>query len=314
VLAAGALGLGVASASEWPRRLVEATASAPGGHPHVALFPPLGGPLYASLAALALGIVAYRLRAPLSRVRGIGLPPAAQAWDRAMDAIAWMADQYSRRWQNGSLRWYLAATTLTVPLLGFYARRAFGLSLQDVVVELAEVPWYGLLFCGLLGWATIIAVTARTRLGAALATTAIGFLVSMLFVVYRSPDILLTQILIETVSTIFVLLVLVFMPGFRKHDLSGLSRLVNLAVAGLFGATITLFLLLAMTPGLRETDNMATRPGGLLSLSLAEGGGQNAVNVIIADIRATDTTGEVTVLVVVGLCIYGLLRSRRRAA
>ena len=46
---------------------------------------------------------------------------------------------------------------------------------------------------------------------------AIGFLVAMLFVVYRSPDILLTQILIETVSTIFVLLVLVFLPAFPRE-------------------------------------------------------------------------------------------------
>ena len=56
------------------------------------------------------------------------------------------------------------------------------------------------------------------------------------------------------------------------------------------------------------------RADGDLSLALAEGGGRNAVNVIIVDIRAMDTTGEITVLVVVGLCVYGLLRSRRRAA
>jgi multisubunit Na+/H+ antiporter MnhB subunit len=68
-----------------------------------------------------------------------------------------------------------------------------------------------------------------------------------------------------------------------------------------------------MTPGLRETDNIAVRPGGLLSQALAEGGGQNAVNVIIVDIRAADTNGEIAVLVLVGLCIYGLLRSRRAA-
>jgi multisubunit Na+/H+ antiporter MnhB subunit len=59
-------------------------------------------------------------------------------------------------------------------------------------------------------------------------------------------------------------------------------------------------------------DKIAVRPGGLLSLALAQGGGQNAVNVIIVDIRAMDTTGEVTVLVGVGLCIYGLLRTRRK--
>ena len=89
---------------------------------------------------------------------------------------------------------------------------------------------------------------------------------------------------------------------------------MNAAVAVTFGVTIVMLLLMAMTPGLREPDNIATRPGGLLSLSLAEGGGANAVNVIIVDIRAMDTNGEITVLVVVGLCIYGLLRTRRRAA
>jgi multisubunit Na+/H+ antiporter MnhB subunit len=147
-----------------------------------------------------------------------------------------------------------------------------------------------------------------------IATTTIGFLVAMLFVVYRSPDILLTQILIETVSTIFELLVLVFLPAFRPRDLAPPARFANIVVAGLFGVTVTLLLLMAMTPGLRETDNIATRPGGLLSLALAEGGGQNAVNVIIVDIRAMDTTGEITVLVVVGLCVYGLLRARRGTA
>jgi multisubunit Na+/H+ antiporter MnhB subunit len=136
----------------------------------------------------------------------------------------------------------------------------------------------------------------------------------MIFVVYRSPDILLTQVLIETVSTIFILLVLVFLPPFRRRDMPPASRLLNLGVAAAFGLTITLLLLLSTTPGLREPDNIAVRPGGLLSLALAEGGGQNAVNVIIVDIRAMDTNGEITVLVVVGLCIYGLLRARRKAA
>jgi multisubunit Na+/H+ antiporter MnhB subunit len=143
--------------------------------------------------------------------------------------------------------------------------------------------------------------------------TTIGFLVSMLFVVYRSPDILLTQVLIETVSTIFVLLVLVFLPPFRRDDMPAIVRLLNGGISAAVGLTITLLLLLSMTPGLREPDNISTRPGGLLSLALAEGGGQNAVNVIIVDIRAMDTTGEITVLVGVCLCVFGLLRSRRKA-
>jgi NADH:ubiquinone oxidoreductase subunit 5 (subunit L)/multisubunit Na+/H+ antiporter MnhA subunit/multisubunit Na+/H+ antiporter MnhB subunit len=315
LLAAGALGLGLASLGHFTSDLVAATASGRGDAVHVSLVPPLGIAFYTSLLALGLGGVVYAMRDPLAalQTRLARLPAASDVWDTLIGAVVRLAEVYSARWQNGSLRWYLAVTVLALPALAGWALAHGDLSWRHVGTHLAEMPWYGFLFCVLLAVATMIAVRARTRLTAAIATTTIGFLVAMLFVVYRSPDILLTQILIETVSTIFVLLVLVFLPAFRKEDLPAGSRLVNLGIAAAFGLTMTLLILLAMTPGLREPDNISVRPGGLLSLALAEGGGQNAVNVIIVDIRAMDTTGEIAVLVVVGLCVYGLLRSRRRA-
>lgn len=311
LLAGGALALGIASLGPWPSRLVEATASGPGHAAHVSILPALGLPVLISALAWALGAIVHR------RLRPGRAPARAWAragWDGLMASFPRIGDAFSTRWQNGSLRWYLAGTVLALPALCLPALRRGGLAWGDVALSLSDMPWYGLFFCVLLVVATIAAVRARTRLAAAIATTTIGFLVSMLFVVYRSPDILLTQVLIETVSTIFVLLVLIFLPAFRRHDLPPMARLVNVAVATVFGLTVTLLLLLAMTPGLRETLPIAVRPGGLLSLALSEGGGQNAVNVIIVDIRAMDTNGEITVLVMVGLCIYGLLRSRRRAA
>jgi NADH:ubiquinone oxidoreductase subunit 5 (subunit L)/multisubunit Na+/H+ antiporter MnhA subunit len=316
LLAAGALGLGLVSVGHVASALVTATASGGGEPAHVSIVPTVGSALVASLVASALGIVIYLRRDAVSTLLGriSVLPNASDVWDRLMAAIVRIAELYSTRWQNGSIAWYLAATVLTLPVLCFYALGVGDLSWHEIRVDVAEVSWVGLLLCILLAVATVAAVRAPNRLAAAIATTTIGFLVSMLFVVYRSPDILLTQVLIETVSTIFVLLVLVFLPPFRRNDLPPLSRLVNAAISGAFGLTITLLLLLSMTPGLREPDNISVRPGGLLSLSLAEGGGQNAVNVIIVDIRAMDTNGEITVLVVVGLCIFGLLRSRRRAA
>ncbi len=316
VLAGGALVLGLTSLGPFTGHLVAATASSHGEQGHVYLIPPLGAPFYTSLLALTLGIVVYARRDAVGalQARLAVLPPAADLWERLMAAIVRVAEGYSTRWQNGSLRWYLSATVLALPALCAYALRAGGLSWRNVSTNLSDMPWYGLLFCILLAIATMMAVRARTRLAAAIATTTIGFLVSMLFVVYRSPDILLTQILIETVSTIFVLLVLIFLPAFRRNDMPAISRLVNLGISAAFGLTITLLLLLSTTPGLREPDNIAVRPGGLLSLALAQGGGQNAVNVIIVDIRAMDTNGEIAVLVVVGLCVYGLLRSRRKAS
>lgn len=315
LLAGLALVLGFASLGHFTGDLVAATASGHGEKVHVYLVPPLGAPLYSSLLAVVLGVLVYLKRDTVGAFQQslAVFPSAADVWTRTIASTARIGELFSARWQNGSLRWYLSATVLALPALCAYALRASGLSWRNITTDFVEVPWYGFLFCVLLAIATVTAVRAQTRLAAAIATTTIGFLVSMLFVVYRSPDILLTQILIETVSTIFVLLVLVFLPPFRRIDMPPISRLVNLGVATAFGGMITLLLLLSTTPGFREVDNISVRAGGLLSLALAQGGGQNAVNVIIVDIRAMDTNGEITVLVVVGLCIFGLLRSRRKA-
>ena len=42
--------------------------------------------------------------------------------------------------------------------------------------------------------------------------------------------------------------------------------------------------------------------------SLSEGKGHNVVNVILVDFRALDTMGEITVLSVAALGVYGLMR------
>jgi NADH:ubiquinone oxidoreductase subunit 5 (subunit L)/multisubunit Na+/H+ antiporter MnhA subunit len=315
-LALGALTLGLLGAGSATGRLARTFSSRPGGHLELSLLPHAAGPLLASVAAVALAVIVHRGREPvIARVTRLSvLPPAAAVWQGALAAVARAGEEFSRWWENGSLRWYLAATVMTLPALVVVTFWGTGAPVGRMRVDLGEMSWYGLLCCGLLAVATVATVRARTRLAAAIASSAIGFLVAMLYVVYRSPDILLTQILIETVSTIFVLLVLVHLPKFPLRDLPPRSRLANGAIAACFGLTMTVLLLLAMTPGLREADNIATRPGGLLSLSLAQGGGANAVNVIIVDIRALDTNGEITVLVVVGLCIYGLLRARRSNA
>jgi multisubunit Na+/H+ antiporter MnhB subunit len=185
-----------------------------------------------------------------------------------------------------------------------------GLSLRDVAVRFEEMQWYGVALCAMLTASAVMVVRSRTRIGAALALTANGFLTSALFVVYRSPDILLTQILIESVSTIFILLVLYFMPPFRVDGFSVMRKAFHVAVSLAVGLCIFTFIMLSTSPTLRETHNLAA---GYLTRSLADAGGANAVNVIIVDFRAIDTNAEITVLMVVGLLVYGLLRSRRRS-
>jgi len=62
-----------------------------------------------------------------------------------------------------------------------------------------------------------------------------------------------------------------------------------------------------------------TRPAGpgissfFLEHSLAQGGGRNVVNVILVDFRGFDTLGEITVVGIVALTVYKLLRRFRPA-
>src|SRR5690606_4839630 len=105
---------------------------------------------------------------------------------------------YSERWQNGSLHWYIAGTMLFFVGVCMYALNRGGLSLANATVDLSQVPWYAIALVALMLGSVTAVVRADTRMGGAIALGATGFLVSLMFVVYRSPDILLTQILIET--------------------------------------------------------------------------------------------------------------------
>jgi multicomponent Na+:H+ antiporter subunit A len=303
----------LAFAAGTSERLLNAFSSDPDAALHLSLVPAHAGPFALSLATLALGGVLYAQRERVHALqRRLDLLPAPQAlWDGALDALTRFAEAYSSRWQSGSLRWYLSATLLATAALSFFALAEESLPVADVAVGFSNVTWPGLVLAALLIAATLGVVASDTRLGAALALTTSGFLVALLYAVYRSPDILLTQILIETVSTIVILLVLYFMPPFRQDGLSPAQTAWSALVSGVFGFAMFLFVLLCTSPGLRETRTIAA---DYLARALPEAGGRNAVNVIIVDFRALDTLGEITVLVVVGLCVYGLLRTRRREA
>ena len=293
-------------------QMVNAFSSHPGAKLHVTLAPAVGGPLLLSVVTVGLGLLVFWGRGGLDALRR--WRPAWLStewfWDAAMAGVVTGATAFSSRWQSGSLRWYLSGTLIFTVGLSGLALWHGGLSLRDVVVRFEEMQWYGVALCAMLTASAVVVVRSRTRIGAALALTANGFLTSLLFVVYRSPDILLTQILIESVSTIFILLVLYFMPPFRADGFSPMRKAFNVTVSLAVGLCIFTFVMLSTSPTLREVHNLAA---DYLTRSLAEAGGANAVNLIIVDFRAIDTNAEITVLMVVGLLVYGLLRARRRS-
>jgi NADH:ubiquinone oxidoreductase subunit 5 (subunit L)/multisubunit Na+/H+ antiporter MnhA subunit len=311
ILAGLSLGLGIGAPIA--EGLVNHFSSAPTARMHLTLLPTHADPIVLTLITTLFGIGIYLGRAALERWREQvqGAPTMQGLWDRGMEIVTTGAVGYSVRWQSGSLRWYLAGSLLfAVGLSGYTLWRA-GISVLQVPISLQEMTWYGLTVCGMLGFTAMLVARSTTRLGAAIALTSNGFLTALLFVVYRSPDILLTQILIETVSSIFLLLILYYMPTFRDDGLPPIRKLINVAVSVAVGFSMFSFIMLSTSPQFREVKNLAA---DYLVRSMAQAGGANAVNVIIVDFRAIDTNGEITVLVLVGLLVFGLLRTRRKSA
>jgi len=131
------------------------------------------------------------------------------------------------------------------------------------------------------------------------------------FVALSAPDLALTQLSVEVVSTALLLMGLALLPQTTPRESSGVrkARDVLLALAGGGGIAWLTWLMLT-----RDHDSIAWY---FLENSVAKGGGTNAVNVILVDFRGYDTFGEITVLGIAAVGVLALLdgfRARRPEA
>jgi multicomponent K+:H+ antiporter subunit A len=139
-----------------------------------------------------------------------------------------------------------------------------------------------------------------------------GLVTCLTFMWFSAPDLALTQVVVEVVTTILFLLGLRWLP----MRIEGISRPVT--ARDRVRRARDLLLAIGAGGGLAALSYaMLTRPAPhsispfFLSRALPEGGGANVVNVMLVDFRAFDTLGEITVLGAVALTVYALLRRFR---
>jgi multicomponent Na+:H+ antiporter subunit A len=130
-----------------------------------------------------------------------------------------------------------------------------------------------------------------------------------LFVVQGAPDLALTQVAIETLSTVLFVLVLRHFPDRFEPRSTNRRRVVRLAIAVTVGVSVFAFALLA---GSARTEPPAVS-AEIVDRAYPDGGGKNVVNVILVDFRALDTLGEITVLGAAAIGMVALARAGRRA-
>lgn len=153
------------------------------------------------------------------------------------------------------------------------------------------------------------------RLAALIMVGAAGLITCLTFAWFSAPDLALTQIGVEVVTTVLLLLGLRWMPRpirinevQRKSLKARTRRARDLVIAVAVGAGMAaLALAIMMRPAVEVLAPF------FLERALPEGGGHNVVNVILVDFRGFDTMGEITVLGAVALTVFALLRRFRPA-
>jgi multicomponent Na+:H+ antiporter subunit A len=273
---------------------------------HLALWHGFGLPLFLSALVLAIGTAAYFGRARLRRLRTIRAPLGNA--DRIYDAALRGADVFAVRLtgfiQRGSIpatQSAILSTLVLVPVivlaLGARDRPEFALwdSPLQVVVGL-------LMLAAALG-----ATVMRNRLASVLLVGVTGYGCGAIFAFHGAPDLALTQFLVETLTLVIFVLVLRTLPAEADSKNIKRYRLPRAALALAVGATVTTLAVYAM----------AARTGTPIAALLPEaaylrGHGANTVNVLLVDIRAWDTLGEVSVLLVAATGVASLVFRHRR--
>ncbi len=158
----------------------------------------------------------------------------------------------------------------------------------------------------LLAAAVLLLCLADSRLAATVALSAVGVLTTVQILALGAPDVGLTQLLVESMTVIAIMLVLQKLPlRFGRPDRSRRWRTALLAggvglAAGL--GTLTL-------NGGRDRSEVAHY---YLDEATEVTGGSNIVNVILVEFRALDTLGELAVLGMAGVVVIAVLSTVRQ--
>jgi multicomponent K+:H+ antiporter subunit A len=260
--------------------------------------------------ALVGGGLVYYGRRPLFafQARHEGAVDARRLFDQAHDGTVRLAARLTRLIDTGSLQRQALLFVIGVVILG-----AAGLGLDDAPLtgSRALLPVDGVSLAA--GLALIAAALATTwlhheRLTALILIGAVGLVVALTFVKFSAPDLAMTQLSVEVVTIVLLMLALYFLPQQGRWDHGSGRRLRDVVIAAAAGLGA-----MAMTWAVL-TRPLESISGYFIDNSVPGGGGTNVVNVILVDFRGYDTFGEITVLALAALGIYALLDGLRLRA
>jgi multicomponent K+:H+ antiporter subunit A len=300
------IGLVPMTSAAW---LVDAAASAVIGaetEVHIKHWHGLYSPaLWMSLAAVGGGFALLAAFRPLRALWDATPRPEAKViFDAIIEPLAALSRSVTQALHNGSLTRAVAIGIVAIGAASVWAFRG-GLHLPGTRDMLA-IPPVGAIAWGLLMFAAIgTAVMHHNRLMSLILIGIIGLIISLGFAWLSAPDLALTQITVEVVTVVFMLLALNFLPKQTPRESSPVRRTRDAVIAigagtGIGALAYALMTRNAAFPPISAYHLEQSKPGA---------GGTNAVNTIIVDFRGYDTYGEIIVLGIAALLIYALVEA-----
>ncbi|MBX3501710.1 MAG: monovalent cation/H+ antiporter subunit A [Alphaproteobacteria bacterium] len=267
-------------------------------------------PLTMSIAAFGLGLMHYWRRRHLFDLHERYAPKISSpvAFERVYREAGRWSSWLLHAIDNRSLQRYLTLLLAFVVLYCLWAwwsvqTRQLSGPLGVTPPDAMSVAAFVALAVGAVGTVAF----RRQRLVAVIFMSVVGLVVALAFIRFKAPDLALTQLSVEVVTIVLLLLALRFLPG-DARPLSSSARRSRDAGLALLGGGGVAALAYAML-----TRPFETISGFHLANAVPGGGGSNVVNVILVDFRGFDTLGEIAVLAMAALGLHALLDGLRLA-
>ena len=260
--------------------------------------------ILSTLAVAGGAVLLWQHKRLLAAWEAATLPDAKRMFELTLGlADRWMRKAIVATHKPSLQRMLCASFSVTILLVIEGALTGGGVltgTRAQLPASLAAVVAWALLVVGTLA----VVNDAHNRLRALVYVSVIGLVVSLAFAVLSAPDLALTQISVEAVTVLLMLLALNLLPK-QPPLLSSHARKARDATIAIAGGVLVGGIAWAML----TRDPGPSIAAFHLANAKSGGGGTNVVNVILVDFRAYDTLGEIIVLGIAGLGIFALLDS-----
>lgn len=273
---------------------------------HISFWHGITAELLMTIGVIAAGILLFKFMPKWGRVYDHfpGKVTLNQFYNSGLYAAERGSNAITNAYMTGFIRSYLVYIfTFFIAALGFtmWAKDAFRYDASAA----APIGLYEVCLIVVLLAATLTILMAKSRLTSIISLGAVGYTVSLFFVIFRAPDLALTQLVIETVSTALFLLCFYHLPKLSRHEEKRRFQAGNAIIAAGVGVIVTLLGISAHSSKFFPSINEY-----YVENTYEKAGGENMVNVILVDFRGFDTLFEISVLSVAALGIYGLIKLR----